>query len=517
MTPYLPLINTFDAIGWVPTIRGSLSLNVFDDSKSILGDVDKFSVEIKTYNNDFSSSRYLAACSLFAVDDNKKGWHYRRAFRFIFRGTIDDKEKQSKFITEMFKNEQISSVKKLFEEKELLIGKLSIMAIPNKLRERELTEQEKNILLCMNELSKKKQEYIKADSDGYSFERLDRMRSALKEQWVKVETQILEVEKDEGGNPVYKFDVILSRDGILFLKDDTCAEFKKHYFTADSASDYRKNIPLHGIFKMSLHFVTSLFHMNYHHSPEHDAFLPATNLHPIRTNTTLKRIIKHQLESFLSPVIKIKRDINDTNANIICNPAGVLPYAEAFLYVFENNKFLPKEEADLLHKFIDTQKKEFEALSSDNKAIYNSFLSQDNFVTRLTVSLAVLVAVIQTFGFLFKDSDVFCRLGTEKMTVLRTVIILISFGLGWTIHRFVIQRIIYREKFIRKRKRNFLNQDSNIDKGKLSRLYAFRLFWINIKLQIKKSNINIFIISGLIIFIGVIVLLWWTMYLYLLG
>jgi hypothetical protein len=91
---YSPLINSFDAVGWIPTIRGSLSLSLFDNSKSIFGDVDKFSVEFKNYYPNFVSSRYLVATSLLATDDYKVGEEYCRTFRYVFRGTINDVQKQ---------------------------------------------------------------------------------------------------------------------------------------------------------------------------------------------------------------------------------------------------------------------------------------------------------------------------------------------------------------------------------------------------------------------------------------
>lgn len=41
------LISLYDCIAWVPSIRGSLSLDLVDNANNILGDVDKYSVKFK--------------------------------------------------------------------------------------------------------------------------------------------------------------------------------------------------------------------------------------------------------------------------------------------------------------------------------------------------------------------------------------------------------------------------------------------------------------------------------------
>ena len=45
------LVGICDCFGWVPTIRGSLSLDLINDANEILGDVDKYSVEVKNYKD----------------------------------------------------------------------------------------------------------------------------------------------------------------------------------------------------------------------------------------------------------------------------------------------------------------------------------------------------------------------------------------------------------------------------------------------------------------------------------
>jgi hypothetical protein len=510
-TPYSPLINTFDAIGWVPTIRGGLSLNVFDNSNSLLGDVDKFSIEVKTYDG-FSSSRYLTASSLLTFDDNKKGNQYFKTFRFIFRGTVNDEIRQSNFIAEKFNNEP--SAVGLFEEKELLIGKLSIVVTLSS----KLSVKEKQLLRRLKSLSGKKEEYniaCKADS----CEKLAAMRVELKAEWEKVEDKIIDIEKGTGENPVYKFDVVLSRDGILFLKDDTGSEYRRDFYKENTQSDYTRNIPIHRVFKTAMNFIKHLFHMNYHHSEEHDTFLPATNLHPIREDGNLNRIIKHQMEAFLSPVIRMKRvDDNPYYRYELCNPEGILLYAESFLLVCKYNKFITDEKVDLLSKFIDKQKKEYEAISSDKKSSRSFYLSQKNIFATLAIALSILTALIKTIDFLFKDSALLFNMdeqGDAEVFIPRLYIILGSFGLAALFHRNYINGQILAGKFNRKPKRkNILNRDSNINRGRFSILYNIRLFLINNTTQL---NINKLDIAGIIIIIAIVSFLWRLSYHFLIN
>ena len=68
--PSLPhsLIRHYDSIGWIPTIRGCLSLDLIDKAKCILGDVDKYSVRFKQYYG-LESAHYLIATSLNTVNE----------------------------------------------------------------------------------------------------------------------------------------------------------------------------------------------------------------------------------------------------------------------------------------------------------------------------------------------------------------------------------------------------------------------------------------------------------------
>jgi hypothetical protein len=511
---YLPLIQSFDAVGWVPTIRGSLSLSLFDNSNSILGDVDKFSIEFKNYYNNFVSSRYLAASSLFATDDYKVGKDYCRTFRYVFRGTINDTQRKEEFIS----NNHLDS--NFFENKDLLIGKLSIIVnVSNN-----LTGGEIELLKSLKTLSEKKQNFVKEFSqDAVSCERLQQLRNELKRLWDTVEANIKNIETTEAyGNPIYKFDVVLSKDGILFLKDDTANYLigknnndtdiflNDTYRQSNTPSDFTQNIPIHRLFKTAMNYIKFLFHKNYHHKEDDDTFLPATNLYPIRTNPTeikIEKIIRHQIEAFLCPITALKRD---NFHNFSCNPLGIIEYADSFLYVFENNGFISNTDADIIHKFIDKQKNDIEILLSENNTIIGSFLTQKNMLATITVSIAFLLATMEICYLIYKIpevKDILHCIGIPKWITI-TVVICCGLLVGWLLKKMTEKKVLAKRFKIKDKSNNifnqFFNQDSNIRKRRFSRLYALWLWLIDIKLQIKDKNrelIKGFLLLLLILFV----------------
>jgi hypothetical protein len=170
-TNFAPLLDAFDAVGWVPCVRGELSSHVFGDKKSVLGDVDNYSAEFKDYvgSPKFDSVRYLAATSLFTFDDkkaDKKGQVFRRTVRFAFHATVNDKKTLTDFFDRNFADpDKCKDARKLFEEmrnkdRELMVGRLSMMMIPTEeTRNRILTSEEKALLESMSKLDKKREKY----------------------------------------------------------------------------------------------------------------------------------------------------------------------------------------------------------------------------------------------------------------------------------------------------------------------------------------------------------------------
>ena len=91
------LISHYDCISWIPTSRGRLPIDLIDDAKGIIGDVDKYLVRFKKING-FRSERYIIASSLHTVNDRKLGPEYLRSFRYIFTGSINNKKITKDFL-----------------------------------------------------------------------------------------------------------------------------------------------------------------------------------------------------------------------------------------------------------------------------------------------------------------------------------------------------------------------------------------------------------------------------------
>lgn len=120
------LISKFDGIGWIPTIRGCLSLNLIDNAKSILGDADKYSIRFKRING-LHSEHYLIASSILTVNDTKAGRKFDRTFRYVFTGSINNDDVERAFL----KDKSLAcdtDLQKYIHDEGLLIGRLVIVA-----------------------------------------------------------------------------------------------------------------------------------------------------------------------------------------------------------------------------------------------------------------------------------------------------------------------------------------------------------------------------------------------------
>lgn len=544
---FVPFLNNWDCCGWVPNIRGKLSIN-FINSKNIWGDTDRYAIALKAYdkvkeNELKKSNHYIVASSLFTLADSKKNDSTKRryrTFRFIFQGSINDKKRIKEFVKSTFRKEEQEKTEKTIENEDILIGRLSIIA---KLTYN-LTKEEAELLKNLKELEVKKEAYDKNFFvDALEPETLEEDRGELKKGWEEAKIIIKSFEKtledeaktleDEANSlkekaktlkgdaksveeyanslkgyaekiktkdRIYKFEVALSRDGILFLKDATIEIFKKDYFNKDDINNYEEHIPIPRIFKTATCFIKFLFHKNYHHNHDDDTFLPASNLHPIRnidgqklTDKT-KRLNKHQFDAFLRPIIEVKRGKQS------CNPSGVLLYAQSFLDILEKNKLIPDEEAKYERRFLKTQKEEVEEYLSEKKLRFNSFITQDNIQARITVGLAFVAAFIGIFKFLFVEENFprlnnFCDINFNDIKeTIRLWIIVGSFGLGF-IFDFLVKKINRTRKFRpKKERRSILNRCSKIiekkkeDKtteviaGRFSNWYILRILLIELKI-----------------------------------
>lgn len=377
-----------------------------------------------------------------------------------------------------------------------------------------MSENEKQLLQSLKHLEDKKKVFQKEFfNKAASCEILQNHRNGLKEQWDTTEAFIKKIESTViTDNPIYKFDVILSRDGILFLKDDTDSSFRTTYCVENTESDFTQNVPIHRLFKTAMNYIKFLFHKNYYHKDEDDTFLPATNLYPVRNSGKTEKIVKHQLESFLNPITTLKRGNFD---RFICNPLGIIQYAESFLYVFENNGFIANDRADVLHKFIDKQKSDVEILLSENDTIIGSFLTQKNTLTTITVSVAFLLTTIEIFKFVSEVPEVGKFLEGIPKWLVNSIVLFNGFGIGYALKKITERKVLRFKRFVRENKSNsFFSKysNSNIEKGKFSRLYSLRLKWIDVKLLIKEINRER--IKGILLILMIILILLLVNYIY---
>jgi len=488
--PFQLFIDKFDCCGWVPTIRGCLTLDLFN-SDTVWGDTDKYAIWFKNYDNIKKTHIYLIACSLCTFDDSKKDADYSRTVRFIFTGNINDTKKRGKFLKTIFGKDK-SKAEKTFKEKDLLIGRLSVIVKIKK----KLSGNETELIEVLKELQKDKKDfredfYLKAVKPSD----LNDKRKKLKKNWDKANQLIDDFEKELEGkinqlseeeykqirenkdgkqqykdDRLYKFDVVLSRDGILFMKDVTTERFKEDYFdkSEDSIDNYKNNIPIHRLFKTSMHFIKFLFHKNYHHRDEDDTFLPASNLNPIKDENTTDRINKHQFDAFLNPIIQVKRG-NGSQPN--CNPAGVILYAQSFLNVLENNQLISKEKAGTEYKFLETQKKEIEEYLSERKVKLNSFIAQNHILVRIAAGFAFFAAYNGIVKYIFHDDPQFKDFNfTDIGTAYWRFIIFIGcFIIGYLLNFFVNKYHLSKRFSQKKERRNILNRKS-ITKKHMKRL-----------------------------------------------
>lgn len=430
----------YDCIGWVPTIKGALSLSLSKGESPIFGEVDKYSLFFKYYPGldargtnqsslrentpNFTSKYYIAASSVQTVIDRKLTSEYQRTYRYIFEGEIG-KQNQS-------------------DSDGLLKGKLYIVLI----KDNHFSVSESRMLRSFDALCEEVQSYNKDfDVKAESMEHLSNKRGQLFILWRQLKenieqvhdywtiynhriweayTQFLEYRNEKGDltedgwkcvakqlNPLFCFEVVMSRDGIVLLRNKSSLECNKLFADVGTADDYTKNIPIHRLFKMAMNYVKYIFHSNYHHNETHDNFLPASNLHPLKNDqggvNDLTPVFKHQLNSFLTPIATCKRN-HFADYPVDC--LGILLYAESFVKVFCRNKFISDDEAKLQLEFIEIQKKEVEYMTQVHRSMITTFIAKSSFfgaaaaIGALSVALLRLIEPILGNGYVEKHRSI---------------------------------------------------------------------------------------------------------------
>lgn len=467
------LLDNYDCFAWIPTIRGSLSLDLITDADEILGDVDKYSVEIKNYKG-LHSEHYVAATSLLTVSDSKSGDDYLRSFRYVFVGTINEEKRNNDYLGKynLARNEKIVSY---LSNKGMLLGHLIIIVEnPNG-----LTSDEAELLKEFRELSGIMKEYrthfyVNASSMG----KLAEKRNAAIRYWNNIELIVARIEKNEKQEnkyPVYSFDTLLTRDGILLLKDVTQnISDKQTYAEAGTLNDYTCNVPLHRLFKVAMNYMKYLFHSNYHHNQEHDTYLPASNLHPAKNGDSfdLTRIFRHQMEAFLAPVVKLKRK-GFKDYTIDAN--GILLYTKAFVNVFKHNNLIAEAEIKRAEDFLAVQEKEVDYMQQTRKSLISTVLSQRNFLFITSGILAFIVAVLKiaTTFIDFKKVKLSDWASWDMHIIGLDIFILIIIIVVGLCFYLIPSSLVLKNRFKpKKMKRKWFFKDSDIEKKKLSWWYA---------------------------------------------
>lgn len=180
------------------------------------------------------------------------------------------------------------------------------------------------------------------------------------------------------------------------------------YYTPGTPSDYTTHVHLHRVFKTAMNFVKFLFHKNYHHEREHDTFLPASNLHPFRRKGDFSKVFKHQIDSFLRPIMKLRR-LGETGFDRInIDPIGILNYSKSFVYACRNNGLISDEKASQQLEYITLLEDDTNNTLRHNTSLLNSIASQGSILFLITNVLAFMVAVLTIFNQttpLLKDNE----------------------------------------------------------------------------------------------------------------
>lgn len=482
-----PLFGYYDAFGWIPNIRGALSLklvgnhNKSDKANNIWGDVDRYAVEFNNYDG-LSNQHYVAASTFHNVSDSKFGKDYIRSFRFFFYGSIHDRSQSKRLIEWLERSdtkekpkdgkpeeETENAAKALLLNKGVLIGKL-IIALEETSR---ISDREVRVIRKIQNLVRKSQEYNRNFSlIQASLSSLEENRREMKNEWSGLKEEIDQLYKDE--KIQYEFEVLLTRDGILLLRDCTRKEYKPSYFIENSPSDYTMTVPIHRLFKTAMNFIKFLFHTNYHHEEEHDTFLPASNLHPYRKSKDFSGIFRHQINAFLNPIVALRRQgMHRLNVD----PTGIMNYAKSFVNVCDRHNLISSEEAKHQLTCIKLLEDEINHEIRHRKSLLSSIASQQNAFFIITTVLAFVVAILKIVesGLRFGNKEVSSLIPDDAPWYAVPVAILFIGVAGWAFLQLSSYRVSKREYHISKFKRfknkvrqQIFNHDSDLNNGSLS-------------------------------------------------
>lgn len=492
------LISLYDCIAWIPSIRGSLSLDLIDNANSILGDVDKYSIRFKKTKG-LHSEHYIIASSLLTVNDSKVGEHIKRSFRYIFTGFINNRDEYNNFLNTNHLSED-TDLNDYIDREGLMLGRLTIISEVSQL----LSDIEVTFLQRLKELSHLYDKYRDEFAiQAASMEQLETTRADMLRRWEQLKGIVSNIENDDKNKrPTFCFDVALTRDGILLLKDVTSMEYRDYYAAPNTADDYTQHVQIHRLFKVAMNYVKYLFHSNYHHNQEHDTYLPASNLHPAKVSNPLDLycVFRHQLNAFLVPVIKLRRG---RFSDYSIDASGILLYARAFIEVFRNNELIDDTLASSSEKYCDILEKEIDHMTAHQNTLLNSVITQHNWIVILTGILAFIFTCLKLYT-IFVDIPKLDFTNLDENLLRYDVISIISLAiLGFIIYVIPHYQVLNKQFKLKKTKKNIFFRNCNLNKKRFSLLYSLYIDYNSLKM---KTGIKIVLIIRFIVLLLCLVL-----------
>lgn len=383
-------------------------------------------------------------------------------------------------------------------EEGLLIGRLIIVAEET----RNLSDLEVTLLKGLEELTVLRKNY-KRDFfvNAASMAVLEAERAEMLKRWRHLRTIVQEIEVDtKNRRPTFSFNVALTRDGILLLKDVTRIEDRVYFAAPNTPDDYTQNTPIHRLFKIAMNYVKFLFHSNYHHNDEHDNYLPASNLHPIKNlgEQDLQRVFKHQLDAFFVPVIKLKRGGFE---NFTVKPEGIMLYAKTFIRVFESHELVRNDVIKKAKDYSDILEKEIVLMTSRNNVLVNALITQHNFFIILSGLLAFVFTCLKLIS-IFVDIPQLTIYQIKNITNIHSsrplfaiVSVVILAIIGYMCYAIPRTRVLNRQFHPKSKENSWLTKrlfrNSDLDKAKFSFLYGVYIDYNTIKLNIGNKNVQI--------------------------
>lgn len=309
----------------------------------------------------------------------------------------------------------------------------------------------------------------------------------MKQKWASVRNDMDKLVRDQQKKTLH-FEVFLTRDGIILLKDRTeNPDTHSIYSVPGTPSDYTTHVPLHRVFKTAMNFVKFLFHKNYHHEKENDTFLPASNLHPFMTRGDFSGVFKHQIDSFLNPLMKLRRKGVNGFEHINIDPTGILNYCKSFVYTCRNNNLIGQKKTKRELDYLTLLGSDINHTFRHSRSLLNSIASQGTpssvITSVLTFVVAVLTIINSTISLIGNNPEQSLKFPSWHYPVLIIIGLAICGHLIITYSQKDGWKKDYHINYIRKTKNTIIStiffKDSDLNKQVLSWQLRLYIKWTN--------------------------------------